>query len=107
MRRYKALGTFGRLWGLAEVAALAVAAALAGFSRMYLGYHNEQQVLAGAVLGLALGWAWLQLSAGLAHTFAAAAQLPLFRVLGFRDTWSVADVIAVEQRLFADNSKLE
>ncbi len=65
-----------RLWAAAEVLALGALAALVALSRVHLGYHSTEQVLAGAALGLALAVAWHmrlapaleRLLAGLPHT---------------------------------------
>ncbi|KAG2502037.1 hypothetical protein HYH03_000531 [Edaphochlamys debaryana] len=92
----KSLGT--RLADSCEVLGLVFAAWLTGLSRWYLGYHSWDQVVAGGVLGLALGAVWYQVLLWPVWTRVCAT--PLGTLLHLKSTWDVTDPLREEAAFF-------
>ena len=92
--RLKSLGT--RAVGLIESVGLLVASCLVAASRVYLGYHSIDQVLAGAVLGVVMAFVWVVVMSRLAGVYAWLAGSRLVGLLHLRDTWGVADPLRMD-----------
>eukprot|EP00882_Tetradesmus_deserticola_P006287 GHRQ01006615.1.p1 GENE.GHRQ01006615.1~~GHRQ01006615.1.p1 ORF type:complete len:221 (+),score=73.22 GHRQ01006615.1:392-1054(+) len=97
-------GTASRLLAAAEQLALAAAGVGVACSRVYLGYHSSDQVLAGALLGSVFGVAWFGVLRMLAPLYGLLASWRLLQQLGAKDTWGVGEPLAVEQAAFTDSS---
>jgi dolichyldiphosphatase len=93
-------GTVSRLLAAAEQIALAAAAVGVGCSRIYLGYHSSDQVLAGAVLGSVFGLVWFGVLRVLTPLYRVLASWRLLQQFGVKDTWGVGEPLAVEQAAF-------
>lgn len=90
--------TVQMLVSLVEFAALAAASAAVAVSRVYLGYHSVDQVMAGAVVGSVFGTAWFVVMLALAPVYQKVAQLPVSNWLNVRNTWDLgADVHTFER----------
>lgn len=89
-----------------EQLALAAAAAGVGMSRVYLGYHSIDQVLAGALLGSAFGLVWFGVLHALQPLYAVLAKWQLLQQLGVKDTYGVAEPLAVEQAAYNGKTKV-
>ncbi|KAF6251807.1 phosphatidic acid phosphatase type 2/haloperoxidase, partial [Scenedesmus sp. NREL 46B-D3] len=89
-------GTVSRVLAAAEQLALAAAAVGVGCSRVYLGYHSGDQVLAGALLGSVFGVAWFGVLRMLAPLYGVLASWRMLQRLGVKDTWGVGEPLAVE-----------
>lgn len=91
-------GAASRLVSAAEQLLLAALAAGVAASRVYLGYHSTDQVLAGAAFGTAFGIAWHGLTAALAPLYPrVAAAWPLAQ-LGVKDTYGCGEPLLLEQQ---------
>mmetsp|Transcript_7506 Transcript_7506/g.21257 ORF Transcript_7506/g.21257 Transcript_7506/m.21257 type:complete len:163 (+) Transcript_7506:512-1000(+) len=84
----------GRLWqGIQGTASVAVCGAVA-WSRVYLGYHSLEQVIAGLLVGAAVGglWAWGVAAAG--RALPEVEGWPICQRLGLRDSSHLPDLVA-------------
>ena len=72
------------------------ASLLVAYSRVYLGYHDLPQVLAGAAAGLCLSAVCFALTSLLAEHFPAWQQLRLGKLFRVKDTWHINDVLLFE-----------
>lgn len=72
------------------------------YSRVYLGYHSFDQVVAGAALGVVIGvfWFWVGYSF-IFYYFPAIEEFKLCRIFCFKDTSHIPDVMKYEY----ENSK--
>ncbi len=89
---------------LAEVAALAAASAAVAASRVYLGYHSLDQVVAGAVVGSIFGAAWFVVMLTLAPVYQQVALLPASNWLDIRNTWDLGAGMHTFERDFINVS---
>jgi dolichyldiphosphatase len=89
IRRVPASNALARLLQAAEAAALAAMAVVVAVSRVYLGYHTVHQVLAGGVLGVALGSVWSYLAHRLAWLYDEIARLQVCRMLDINNSWDL------------------
>lgn len=92
--KQKSKGT--RICAAAEVAALGCAAPLIGLSRVYLGYHHIDQVVVGCVIGCAFAAIWYACMHTRAVNAARRRVAAALSCLAFKDTWHIADPLAVE-----------
>jgi dolichyldiphosphatase len=93
LRRWRA----GVIWRLAAVLGALVLATLVCASRLYLGYHDVRQVVAGAVVGVVSGIAWHAFTeTALRPLFPAIANTSLARFLLVRDCSHVDNIILAE-----------
>ena len=93
--------------GVVLVGALWPLAAAVGMSRVYLGYHTRQQVVVGAIVGIAFGGVWHLVCCSIAAAAAPALRFSnarrsfmsrVARVTRLRDSSLVADPLWVERR---------
>jgi dolichyldiphosphatase len=101
LQLWRQRGTVSRLMAAAEQIALAAAAVGVGCSRVYLGYHSTDQVLAGALLGSVFGVLLFGVLRALEPEYGMLASWRLLQQLGVKDTWGVAEPLAVEQAAFS------
>jgi membrane-associated phospholipid phosphatase len=94
--------TLSQLLSAAEVAAAWVGAAAVAASRVYLGYHSTDQVLAGAALGLVWGAALAVLLHALQPLYGAVARVRMLQQLGVKDTYGCAQPLLVEAAAHAE-----
>ena len=99
----KSTGT--KVLQLAEVAALAVAAALTAASRVYLGYHDAAQVCAGAAIGAVGATATFGVLHVLKPWYGWACRRWWGRLLNLKDTWSLPDALWVEAQRSGDEKR--
>lgn len=69
-----------------------------GISRVYLGYHTTQQVIAGAAIGLCAGACCYIVISWLSHTFDAIAER--FSAFHVKNTWKVAEPLSFERDMY-------
>ena len=72
------------------------ASLLVAYSRVYLGYHDLPQVLAGAAAGLFLSAVCFALTSLLAEHFPAWQQLRFGKLFRVKNTWHINDVLLFE-----------
>jgi dolichyldiphosphatase len=101
----KQRGTVSKLLAAVEQLALAAAAVGVGCSRVYLGYHSVDQVLAGAALGSVFGIAWFGVLCALAPLYGVLADWLLLQQLGVKDTWGVGEPLAAEQVAYSSTRR--
>lgn len=105
LQLWRRRGTVTRLMAAAEQLAVAAAAVGVGASRIYLGYHSSEQVLAGALLGCMFGVVWFCVMRLLEPEYDMLSRWQLLRQLGVKDTWGVGEPLAVEAAAFSSSSK--
>ena len=98
------MSAFDRAWATVELLALACGAVAVGYSRVYLGYHSMEQVLAGAIFGMLFGLAWGLMTARMAPVFGSLASL--LRLWHFKDTWGIAEPLRMERLLIKSDSQV-
>jgi len=76
-----------------SAAAVAVAA-----SRVYLGYHSLDQVIAGAAVGSVFGLLWMAVIHSASTVYCPVSGVRLFQQLGVKDTYLCAESLLVEQK---------
>lgn len=72
------------------------ASVLVAYSRVYLGYHDLPQVLAGAAAGTAVAAVCFTLTSCAAKHFPAWQQSTIGRSLKLKDTWAIDDTLLFE-----------
>eukprot|EP00878_Enallax_costatus_P014807 GHUV01015497.1.p1 GENE.GHUV01015497.1~~GHUV01015497.1.p1 ORF type:complete len:223 (+),score=43.79 GHUV01015497.1:259-927(+) len=87
------------LSGIEQLLCGSIAVAV-GWSRVYLGYHSIDQVLAGAAVGTAFGLLWAGVMHLLQPLYRQLSHLHVLRVLGVKDTYSCAEPLIVEQKAY-------
>ncbi len=81
---------------LSTAFAYSTASLLVAYSRVYLGYHDLPQVLAGAAAGLCMSAVCFGLASLMAGYFPAWQQLRLGKLFRVKDTWHINDVLLFE-----------
>lgn len=89
------------LWASLEMLACSVMAAAVAVSRVYLGYHDTGQVVAGMVLGLGFGVCWFAFMRACRQVYKGICTWWLSQQLQLKDTWDVADRLQLEHTLYA------
>lgn len=72
------------------------ASVMVAYSRVYLGYHDVAQVVAGAAAGLSVAAACFAVTCIAARCFPTWQRLHLARLLRIKDTWPINDVLLFE-----------
>lgn len=96
--RWRGFSPGSRALVTAEVAVLWLLAALVPIARVYLGYHDIQQVLVGAYLGTCIGGLAFRGLVHLSPYFNAISNSPLLAWLHVRNTWPDKDIQMLERR---------
>mmetsp|Transcript_38488 Transcript_38488/g.85702 ORF Transcript_38488/g.85702 Transcript_38488/m.85702 type:complete len:246 (+) Transcript_38488:1627-2364(+) len=104
LRHFSSKSNFSRAVDILELLGLSAASAAVACSRVYLGYHSVQQVLVGAGLGLLFGLMWYMVMSKLAPVYKSLASSRLGSVLQLKDTWPVAEALAVEREALANHA---
>jgi len=81
---------------LSTTFAYSTASLLVAYSRVYLGYHDLLQVLAGAAAGLFMAAVCFGLTSLIAGYFPAWQQLQMGKLFRIKDTWHINDVLLFE-----------
>eukprot|EP00879_Flechtneria_rotunda_P014408 GHRR01015055.1.p1 GENE.GHRR01015055.1~~GHRR01015055.1.p1 ORF type:complete len:150 (+),score=43.14 GHRR01015055.1:344-793(+) len=84
-----------------EQLVLAATAAGVGYSRVYLGYHSLDQVLAGAAVGTVFGLLWAVLMHLMHPLYSSLARVQLLQQFGVKDTYGCAEPLQIEQQAHA------
>lgn len=85
-----------RLAQLGMVLLYTTSSILVAYSRVYLGYHDLLQVLAGAVTGAVVAAVCFILTSRAARNFPAWQRSTIGRLLKFKDTWPIDDALLFE-----------
>ena len=85
-----------RLEQLGTVFCYTSAAILVAYSRVYLGYHDIPQVLAGAAAGIFVAAMCFAVTAFAAKKFPSWQQSTVGRLLKLKDTWVIDDILLFE-----------
>ena len=85
-----------RLGQLSNIFAYTIASLLVAYSRVYLGYHDLPQVLAGAAAGLFMAVVCFVVLCMAARHFPAWQQTRLGQLFRVKDTWCINDVLLFE-----------
>lgn len=80
------------------------ASVLVAFSRVYLGYHDIPQVLAGAAAGISCAAVCFAVTSCAAKQFPAWQRSTVGRVLRLKDTWVINDNLLFEYNNTVSNS---
>lgn len=81
-----------------------LASVLVAFSRVYLGYHDIPQVLAGAAAGICCAAVCFAVTCCAAKQFPAWQRSTIGRLLRFKDTWLINDNLLFEYDNTVSNS---
>ena len=92
-----------RLGQLSMAVVYAAACFLVAYSRVYLGYHDVLQVVAGAAAGLCVAIAVFAIVCIAARHFPAWQHTPVARLFRIKDTWHISDVLQFEYHSTIDN----
>ena len=85
-----------RLEQLGTVFCYTAASVLVAYSRVYLGYHDVPQILAGAAAGITVAAACFAVTCFAAKNFQSWQQSTIGRLLRLKDTWVIDDVLLFE-----------
>ena len=85
-----------RLAQLGMVLCYTAASILVAYSRVYLGYHDLPQVLAGAAAGITMATVWFTIILCAAKHFPAWQRSAVGRLLKLKDTWAINDTLLFE-----------
>lgn len=95
-----------RLQELGLVFCYTSASILVAYSRVYLGYHDLPQVLAGAALGISVAAVCFAVTYFVAKNFPSWQQSTVGRLLRLKDSWVIDDILLFEyNNSLANNSK--
>ena len=85
-----------QLCQLIKIVVYAAASILVAYSRVYLGYHDLPQVIAGATAGLSVAVICFAVTCCAARYFPAWQQLKIAKLFRIKDTWTINDVLLFE-----------
>ena len=93
---YHQQSSWQRLCKLCMTALYVAACILVAYSRIYLGYHDLQQVLAGAAAGVLVASACFAVTCVTARQFPALQKSRLGQLFRIKDTWPINDILLFE-----------
>ena len=88
--------TWQKLGGVGMGLVYALASVLVAYSRVYLGYHDLSQVLAGAAAGMSAAVMCFAVTAFAAGYFPAWQRSSVGKLLRLKDTWAINDNLLFE-----------
>eukprot|EP00047_Mylnosiga_fluctuans_P010971 m.18950 g.18950 ORF g.18950 m.18950 type:complete len:229 (+) comp3388_c0_seq2:22-708(+) len=110
--RHRSHDVIGKMFDLvtrwASVIVVSSASGIVALSRVYLGYHTEEQVLVGLYVGAAAGTLWFSLTHFLFSrvVFRRIERWPIAQYLLLRDTGDIDDVMRLEyDAIFAEKNR--
>ena len=78
---------------------------LVAYSRVYLGYHDVPQVLAGAAAGISVAAVCFAVTCFVAKKFPSWQHSTIGRLLRLKDTWVIDDILLFEYNITLSNKK--
>ena len=87
-----------RLQQLGAVFCYTSASVLVAYSRVYLGYHDIPQVLAGAAAGISVAALCFAVTSFAAKNFTYCQRSTVGRTLRLKDTWPIDDILLFEYK---------
>jgi dolichyldiphosphatase len=98
LQNWSKRSTASKLLSLGEQVFCAVSAVAVSTSRVYLGYHSIDQVIAGAAFGSAFALLWLGVMAAASPGYPALGNMLVFKQLGVKDTYNSTEPLLTEQQ---------